>query len=337
MINSIELKNFGPIKELEWKNLSKINLIIGNNGVGKSFLLKALYTTLRTLETYKRGDDQRELWEILYDKLYWTFQPDSIGGLVKKGSDNTLSLKASLDNQKFSYSFGKKTTKHISVENETSSPRNSNSVFLPAKEVLSLHSIILRTRDRDLSFGFDDTYVDLIRALMQAPITQERNYSQFTSSRSQLEKMLGGKVEYNSEIQRWLFKKGNQKFPMGVTAEGIKKISIFDTLLGNGYLDENSIIFIDEPESALHPKAISQLLNIIYDLSESGMQFFLASHSYFVVTKLYILAQEKGVSIPILSLIDKKPEVSELKEGLPENPIIRESIRLYEQEIELLK
>jgi len=45
-----------------------------------------------------------------------------------------------------------------------------------------------------------------------------------------------------------------------VTAEGIKKIAILDTLLGNRYLDTSSIVFIDEPEAALHPQAVSQSL-----------------------------------------------------------------------------
>ncbi len=47
MINSVELKNFGPIENLDWQNLGKINLVIGNNGCGKSFILKALYVAMR--------------------------------------------------------------------------------------------------------------------------------------------------------------------------------------------------------------------------------------------------------------------------------------------------
>ena len=31
----------------------------GGNGSGKTFLLKAIYTSLRTLEEYKRGNEQR--------------------------------------------------------------------------------------------------------------------------------------------------------------------------------------------------------------------------------------------------------------------------------------
>ncbi|MDP5191391.1 hypothetical protein ORJ03_15890, partial [Rheinheimera baltica] len=65
MINAIELTNFGPIPQLNWTGLGKINLIIGGNGTGKTFLLKAIYSSLRTLEVYKRGQEQRTAAEIL--------------------------------------------------------------------------------------------------------------------------------------------------------------------------------------------------------------------------------------------------------------------------------
>ena len=85
MLNNIKLNNFGPLTELNWPKLGQINLIIGENGTGKTFLLKALYCTMKTLEEYKRGDDQRRLEDILAEKLYWTFQPEKIGDLVTKG------------------------------------------------------------------------------------------------------------------------------------------------------------------------------------------------------------------------------------------------------------
>ena len=334
MLNSVTLQNFGTLKNVEWSNLGKINLVIGNNGCGKTFLLKALYATIRTLEEFKRGDDKRSESEILADKLYWTFQPEKIGDLVTKKAESKLFCELKLDNKKFSYSFSKDTTIHISALENNVLPRNSNSIFLPAKEVLSLHHIILKSREQDKVFGFDDTYLDLARALRQ-PTTVGRNYKEFATSRKELEGILGGKVEYDENTNRWQFKKGNQKFPIGVTAEGIKKIAILDTLLGNRYLNTNSIIFIDELESALHPTAISQLLDIIAVLADKGIQFFIASHSYFVIKKLFLIAQEKQLSIPVMSSVNDEWNKSDLLTEMPANPIIDESVRLYKEEIEL--
>ena len=334
MLNKIELTNYGPLQNLKWENLGKINLIIGANSTGKTFLLKALYCSIRTLEEYKRGNDLSTANEIIADKLYWTFQVDKIGDIVSKGAEKPLRCKITFDEKDFIYTFGKETTKQIqSVENHVD-PRLSNSVFLPAKEVLSLHQIILKSREQDKLFGFDDTYLDLARALRTSP-QKGKNFSEFSESRKKLESILGGRIEFDEVSGRWQFKKANQKFPIGVTAEGIKKIAILDTLLSNRYLDTNSIVLIDEPEAALHPKAVSDFLDIISVLAESGIQFFMASHSYFVIKKLFLVAQEKNLSIPVILENEGMWDQADLKDGMPENTIIDESIRLYKEEVGL--
>jgi len=332
MITRLELANFGPLAKVDWKNLGCINLVIGGNGSGKTFLLKALYSAMRTLEEYKRGDAPRSASEILAEKLHWTYQADKIGDLVAKGGDGHLSFRCWVDGKDFGYSFGKDTTKQISALENQVIPRASNSIFLPAKEVLSLHNIILESREKDLRFGFDDTYYDLAKALRIYP-QQGKNYAEFAKSKQSLEAMFGGKVEYDVGSAKWSFRKGNQRFPIGVTAEGVKNIAILDTLLSNRYLDLQSVVFMDEPESALHPKALTTLLDIVAMLAERGIQFFMASHSYFVVKKLFLIAQEKGFSIPVIAADENGWHSADLKDGMPDNAIIDESIRLYEQEV----
>ena len=332
MITKLELKNFGPLETVSWKKLGPINLVIGGNGSGKTFLLKSLYSAMRTLEEYKRGDDQRSAGEILAEKLYWTFQSEKIGDLVTKGADGNLSFRLWVGPDEFCYNFGKDTTKVISSLENHVPPRTSNSIFLPDKEVLSLHNIILKSRETDKVFGFDDTYLDLARALRQSG-KGGRNYEAFAKSRQNLEAILGGKVEYDDGSGNWQFREGRNRFPLGVTAEGVKKIAILDTLLSNRYLDPQSIVFVDELESALHPAAISKLLDIVAVLAEEGMQFILASHSYFVVKKLFLIAQAKGMSIPVLAGDAGGWHSADLKEGMPDNAIIAESIQLYEQEV----
>ena len=335
MLDGIRLENFGPIPYLDWMGLGPINLLIGGNGSGKTFLLKILYSAMRTIEEYKRGDDWRTEAEILAEKLYWTFQPDKIGDLVTKGAVS-LSCAVRFNDGDFSYSFGRDTTKQITSLENGIPPRSSNSIFLPAKEILSLQQIILKSREQDKVFGFDDTYLDLARALRQS--TQRGiNYPEFAASRQNLEHILGGRIEYDENSGHWQFRKGSQRFPIGVTAEGIKKIAILDTLLGNRYLDLDAIVFFDEPESALHPSAISALLDIVATLANRGIQFFMASHSYFVIKKLFLIAQKQKLSIPVLSAQadDGHWVADDLANEMPDNAIIDESIRLYEEEVDV--
>lgn len=334
MINAVSTQNFGPLDKLEWKNLSSINLIIGPNSCGKSFLLKSLYSAIRTLEDFRRGDDQRTASEILQEKLYWTFQADKIGDLVTKNAESPLKFKMQIDHQDFQYSFGKDTIKQISEIENLTSKRDNNSIFLPTKEVLSIYHIILKSRELDKVFGFDDTYLDLARAIRQTT-KKGKSAGEFAQSRLKLEEIIGGKIEFDEQSSKWIYKKGNSKFSIGSTAEGVKKIAILDTLLGNRFLDEKSVVFIDEPESTLHPDAIESLLDIVTLLAEKGIQFFMASHSYFVIKKLFLIALEKNLSIPVISFQDNIWNTADLKEGMPSNSIIQASIDLYLKEVEI--
>ena len=226
MIEQVELKNYGLHSNIEWDSLGKINLIIGENSCGKSFILKAIYSAMRTIEAFGRGQNNKTPAEILSDKLYWTFQTKTLG------DDENLSFQMVLDGKRFSYGFGDSTTKTISNIVNEHNQRSSNTVFIPEKEVLSICGIIRKSREQDSVFGFDDTYLDLVRAI-SLPVQREN-----------------------------------------------------------------------------------------------------ASYSYFALKKAYLLAQKNDMSIPVLSMEgDEGSRYGDLWEELPENAIVQESIRLYEEEV----
>lgn len=336
MITQVKLKNFGPLQELAWEELGPINLIIGGNDTGKTFLLKILYSAIRSLEAFQRGNDNRSLKQIVSEKLYWTFQTGKLGDLVTKGGDGSFSLDFKMAKEALSYEFGKEATKSIShIAHASLKGLGSHSIFLPPKEVFSLHKNIMIARFRDMEFGFDDTYVDLAFALLDSP-QSEKNYTSFAKSIKKVNNIINGRIHYDPESKNWYFKRGNIKFSIGTTSEGIKKMAVLDRLLSNRYLSPESIVFIDEPEAALHPEAIAKFLDIIVILAKEGMQFFLASHSYFVIKKLYLIAKKENMSIPALCKEEAGWQQHNLLEGLPENRIVNESVRLYMEEVELM-
>jgi DNA repair ATPase RecN len=46
MLESLHLKNVGPAPELRWELAKRLNLITGDNGLGKSFLLDVAWWAL---------------------------------------------------------------------------------------------------------------------------------------------------------------------------------------------------------------------------------------------------------------------------------------------------
>lgn len=332
MIHEFILENCGPIEKVRWCASPHINLIIGKNGAGKSILMKILYVTLRSTEAYQRGHSNDSFRQILGDKLRGTFQIEQVGDLVRKGTDR-LRFECKLDNQKIHFSFSPSAVRGVGEVSEIIQPRSTLSLFLPPKEILSLTAIIKRSRLQDQLLGFDDTYLDLAIALEGEPM-KGKVHANLAKARQQLSTLFHGRLEQLGDS--WQFSEGNAKHSIHITAEGIKRLALIDRLIGNRSLYPGSVLFIDEPEAMLHPHAIVEFMEILHLLAGQGIQIFLASHSYFVLKALYVIAKRESVNIQVLSLLDKSPfTIGNLSEGMIENPIIDESIAIYEKEIDV--
>lgn len=181
-ISKVQLKNYGMIEQFSNDRFSNINLIIGENGTGKTFLLKALYSAVRSLEEYKRGDDIKPISEVVSEKLRWTYQVERLGDMVFRSAQDGLSLDVQLGNDGINYQFSQSASSKVGTAMTLNEGKEGNSIFIPAKEVLSLFSVILKSREVDRVFGFDDTYYDLVKALGISP-SRGKNYTMFANSR----------------------------------------------------------------------------------------------------------------------------------------------------------
>lgn len=340
--------------DLSLKNIPSINVIIGKNDTGKTGLLKLLYATVKSLEVYslKAKSSDIAFKKELADKLTDTFMPrkNGLGDLVQKGSKDKLDVNVTIvaNNGKFKqdiyYSFSESTVKTIVNLNEhiESLPQNlMNSLFIPAKEVLTAFNDIRNIRELQYGIGFDDTYLDLIKAL-NIPTTSGRVASELSIVNKNLEDLFEGKIEQTGQNEQpFIFKKGNQQFAMQQTAEGIKKIGILTTLITNRQLGKGTILFMDEPETALHPDAIRQMVEMLVAMSKAGVQIFIASHSYFVIKQLANCAKRDKLDINCWNLEREagksvKNSFHSLMDGvLPSNTIIDEALKMFDEEINI--
>lgn len=362
MINSLKVENFYGLPSINIgaegcppeANFSSINIITGPNSSGKTGLLKLMYALVKA--NYNNNANQLPIKATLSDKiaekLMTTFMPrqNSLSDLVSKKAKRaeiefllTDVEKASTFEVSFSLGQDAK-TKLSNFHDQSKGETLVDCIFIPSKEVLTIMNAIENSREHAFLPDFDDTYFDLVKAL-RVPSTQARTNEEIKSVNKNLEEMFEGVItqDTSAPVIEFVYKVNNQKFTMHQTAEGIKKIGVLTTLINNRKIKKNTIIFFDEPETALNPTAQRSLIRILNMLSKlEGVQIFLASHSYYIISQLYNIAIEEGKSMLCLALSnqdrgDEQRKVSyhDLSKGIPYIPILSEAIHLQDEETEI--
>lgn len=336
----LKCSRFGPFDDFEWKNIARINVIVGPNDTGKSHLLKLMYALARGVEGFTaRLDADKPSWaKVLAEKLVWTFEPHEgrLGQLVRRGATATV-VHATLCNEDYPFSFdataGAEATDFADVSKDIRPQPNLHALFMPPKEVLTFLNAITLVRGRR-AFGFDDTYADLAEALRLDPV-QDLLPLEFQRVLDETKKLLDGRII--TEQGRFFFERNGERFGMTHTAEGIKKIGILTRLIENVELRRNSILFIDEPENNLHPNAARKFVQMLFELSRAGVQIFAATHSYFVLKQFEILARKHHEPVTLCSLDRISGTITatfaDLQTGMPNTKITDESLSLYDEDV----
>lgn len=340
----VGLSDFGPIKAFDWEEMARINVIVGENDTGKSHLLKAMYALASSIEEFTArsvAESDQPTWaKVIEEKIVWTFEPldRSFERLIRRGANPLRSIvDCTLGNENYSFFLNAAgSDKPLRAKEDAQKQPDLHAMFIPPKEVLTSLHAIAAVRDKLKIFGFDDTYVDLARAL-QRELVQVVLPDEFQRVLDELDHLLDGRIEV--EQGRFFFVRKDEKYSMSQTAEGIKKIGIISRLIRNSELRRNSILFLDEPEVNLHPKAARALVKMLFDLSRAGVQIFAATHSYFVLKEFEILARDRDEKVMLCSLSRMDGEISaefsDLRHGLPETAIRRESLAQYDEDIEV--
>lgn len=350
MIESATIKNFMGYSQFKAADFAPVNVFIGKNDTGKTGILKLLYTTCKVIDVYSRRikNEDVALKKLLAEKLLDTFQPGKkgLGELVNKGGEGKLQVDLKFRHDALDYTdrmvfgFGDSTTNTIvdGQESIKEISENFRCLFIPAKEVLTSLKAIRATRDNLHMPGFDDTYLDLIRAMV-IPTKQGNISGEFRVVNKKLEDLFEGQIVQASEDD-FIFQKGHAQYSMQLTAEGVKKIGILTTLIRNRQLNANSVLFLDEPETTLHPEATRELAEMLMLMAKAGVQVFIATHNYFVLKQMHLVAKKEAIRTNCYSLLRKKGQpvevkVANLQDELPENEISEEAERMAEEEIKL--
>lgn len=276
-ITKIELNNITVFEQMTIPFSPGINVLIGENGVGKTHIMKFLYAACQA--------SKKDM--SFPHKTVLVFRPEqnNIRRLVNRSKDksNTAKVKVFSDAVSIGMTFSTRTTKWKA---ETTGEANwekqmvdLSSVFIPAKEILS-NAWNLESAVKMENVEFDDTYLDLIAAA-KVDISCGKDSNERKKYLDLLQKASEGKVTISEE--RFYLKPGNQaRLEFNLVAEGLRKIALLWQLIKNGTMTEGAVLFWDEPEANMNPKHIPTIVDMLLMLQREGVQIFISTHDYFL-------------------------------------------------------
>ncbi len=98
--------------------------------------------------------------------------------------------------------------------------------------------------------------------------------------------IINGKVEFVSERNEFVYFKEDEQYSIINVASGIKSFGILQMLLSANFLDERTLIVLDEPEVHLHPNWQLKYAEIIALLVKNDINILVTTHSPYMVEAL---------------------------------------------------
>ena len=161
-------------------------------------------------------------------------------------------------------------------------------MYLPTRELLTIYPGFVSLYET-VHLPFEESWRDTC-LLLGAPLARGPREKRIMELLSPLEEAMGGKVELN-DAGRFYLRIERVSMEMHLVAEGFRKLAMIARLIATGALVGRGVLFWDEPEANLNPKAVKLIARTVLHLCQSGIQVFVASHSLFLLREFEILLQ----------------------------------------------
>ncbi|KLI20590.1 AAA family ATPase [Brachyspira hyodysenteriae] len=332
MIKDFAIHNYRQFKNAKFDNFANINLFVGENDTGKTTILKFLYCISNELKN-SVGKKMRTCNIYQYINNIYIINKFQFG--VSYAENNKLKKLYLFDNDKIDFMSSISNSKN-EIINSNDNINNYNydykPLFIPAKEILSIMNAIIYLKNQNIESGFDDSYTDIIYEILARKNIDEKEL--LNVFKNKYDFYNGNiRIDKNTNAVNYYKNDGNI-YNINVTAEGIKKLGIFEVLHNTGNLTKKSILFIDEPENSLHPKMVRELMRFLVDISKEGVQIFMASHNSFVLNQLSNIAIKDNYPINVYFFIKEDDYTKidgayDLSREFPDNSISDEAYDMF--------
>lgn len=298
MLKKMLIKNLTVFPDADLAFGRNLNVIVGENGSGKTHLLKMAYCVLATSweegrKPHSSAPTKALLQSRLADKLINVFRPETLGRLArrKQGRERCdIQVNFFQKDLNISLSFATNSKSEVSIETVPEEWVGAASAFLPTRELLTIFPNFVAVYEGHY-LEFEETWRDTC-LLLGAPLQKGPKEKRIHELLRPLENAMGGAIELDKN-GRFYLKNASGRMEMPLVAEGLRKLGMLSRLIATGALLDKGCLFWDEPEANLNPRLIKWVAKTILDLSGSGIQVFIATHSLFLLRELEMLLVDK--------------------------------------------
>ena len=293
MLKSLRLENFTVFPEATLEFGKNLNVFVGENGSGKTHILKAAYSAIAvSARRNGSGSQEKAHWQVaLGDKFQGVFRPDTLGRLASRCRGRSkFQLDYGFDDPALNLKFEVTTLGNVNLKVMPTARVEKLPVYLPTRELLTISPGFVALYDTT-HLLFEETWRDTCN-LLGAPIAKGKKEAKIKQLLTPLESAMGGKVELD-KTGRFYLNLATGSMEVHLVAEGLRKLATIARLISTGSLLDKGYLFWDEPESNLNPKIIKTVARTILLVARSGIQVFVATHSLFLMRELHILKRQE--------------------------------------------
>jgi energy-coupling factor transporter ATP-binding protein EcfA2 len=294
MITSLQVKNFTAFSEAKLDFGKHLNVIVGENGTGKTHILKLAYAVLAaSWEEGRKPTADAPTKSVLQprigEKLVNVFRPEALGRLARRRQGHErCDVKMKFTNQAWNieFNFSTKTKADVAIDGLPTAWADAAPAYLPTRELLTIYPGFVPLYENHY-LEFEETWRDTC-VLLGAPLKRGVKEKRVRELLEPLEKAMGGTIELD-KTGRFYFRNASGRMEVPLVAEGLRKLGMLARLIATGALLDKGCLFWDEPEANLNPRIIKSVASSIVDLSLGGIQVFLATHSLFLLREIEML------------------------------------------------
>ena len=303
MLRSLEVRNFTAFPEARLDFAKGLNVIVGENGTGKTHLLKLPYAVMAMSAEEGRKPNGRQptkafLKTRLAEKLVSVFRPERLGRLALRQQGRSrceVKLGFSQPGTSLGFNFASQHKSEVVVDRSPNAWCDHAPVFLPARELLTIYPGFVSLYETH-HVEFEETWRDTCLLLGAPPVRGPRGKT-VGALLDPLEEQIGGRVILEDNGRFYLRPTGARNMEMPLVAEGWRKIAMLARLIATGSLLDKGCLFWDEPESNLNPKLIRKVAGAILRICGAGVQVIVATHSLFLLREFEVLLKREFENI----------------------------------------